>query len=86
MPDNAIIQSLTPQEVDKILSSMGMSRIDIGNDLNIDDVVKVNDGPFSGMYGKIKSIDIPNNKIEVLLDLFGQETTVELEIAQISKS
>lgn len=32
---------LTPQEVDKILSSMGMSRIDIGNDLNIDDVVKV---------------------------------------------
>ena len=77
---------LTPQEVDKILSSMGMSRIDIGNDLNIDDVVKVNDGPFSGMYGKIKSIDIPNNKIEVLLDLFGQETTVELEIAQISKS
>lgn len=77
---------LTPQEVDKILSSMGMSRIDIGNDLNIDDVVKVNDGPFSGMHGKIKSIDIPNNKIEVLLDLFGQETTVELEIAQISKS
>ena len=65
---------------------MGMSRIDIGNDLNIDDVVKVNDGPFSGMQGKIKSIDIPNNKIEVLLDLFGQETTVELEIAQISKS
>ena len=77
---------LTPQEVDKILSSMGMSRIDIGNDLNIDDVVKVNDGPFSGMYGKIKSIDIPNNKIEVLLDLFGQESTVELENAQISKS
>ncbi len=77
---------LTPQEVDKILHSMGMSRIDIGNDLNIDDTVKVNEGPFSGMFGKIKNIDIPNNKIEVLLDLFGQETTVELEINEISKS
>lgn len=77
---------LTPQEVDKILSSMGLSRLNIGNDLNIDDSVKVVDGPFNGMYGKIKTIDIPNNKLEVTLDLFGQETVVELELSQISKN
>ena len=77
---------LTPQEVDKILCSMGLSRLNIGNDLNIDDSVKVVDGPFNGMYGKIKTIDIPNNKLEVTLDLFGQETVVELELSQISKN
>ncbi|MCM1370628.1 MAG: transcription termination/antitermination protein NusG [Clostridium sp.] len=77
---------LTPEEVDRILSSMGMSRLDIVNDLNVDDTVKVNNGPFEGMFGTIKTIDIQNNKVSVSLDLFGQETIVELQISQISKS
>ena len=77
---------LTPAEVDKILGSMGISRLDIGNDLNIDDMVKVVNGPFNNMYGKIKSIDMANQKLEVALDLFGQETIVELGLTEIEKS
>lgn len=77
---------LTPAEVDKILGSMGMSRLEIGNELNVDDAVKVVDGPFNGMFGKIKSIDSTTGSLEVILDLFGQETVVELEISQISKA
>ena len=77
---------LTPQEVDKILGSMGMSRLDIANELNVDDMVKVVDGPFANMFGKIKTIDLPNAKLEVALDLFGQETIVELELSQIQKT
>lgn len=76
---------LTPGEVDRILSSMGMSRLDAENDLKEGDKVKVVDGPFENMYGSIKSIDLENAKLEVALDLFGQETIVELELSQISK-
>lgn len=77
---------LTPMEVDKILGSMGMSRLEIGNSLNIDDVVKVIAGPFANMFGKIKTLDMENQKIEVLLDLFGQETSVELGLNEIEKA
>ena len=77
---------LTPAEVDKILGSMGMSRLEIGSELNVDDNVKVVDGPFNGMFGKVKSIDPATGSLEVTLDLFGQETVVELEISQISKA
>lgn len=77
---------LTPSEVDKILGSMGMSRLEIGSELNVDDSVKVVDGPFNGMFGKVKSIDQTTGVLEVTLDLFGQETVVELEISQISKA
>ena len=77
---------LTPQEVDKILGSMGMSRLDIGKELNVDDMVKVVDGPFANMFGKIKTIDLANAKLEVALDLFGQETIVELSLSQIEKA
>ena len=76
---------LTPAEVDKILSSMGMSRLNTENDLKEGEKVKVISGPFEGMFGTIKSVDIENAKLEVLVDLFGQETVVELEFSQISK-
>ncbi|MDD2435062.1 MAG: transcription termination/antitermination protein NusG [Bacilli bacterium] len=77
---------LTPAEVDKILSSMGISRIDLGNELKVDDMIKVINGPFVSMYGKVKSINMENQTIEVILDLFGQETVVELGLTEIEKS
>lgn len=77
---------LTPAEVDKILGSMGMNRLELGNELNVDDMVKVIEGPFSGMFGKIKNIDSSTGNLEVALDLFGQETIVELQVSQIEKA
>ena len=77
---------LTPMEVDKILGSMGMSRLDIANELAIGDTVKVVDGPFANMFGKITSIDFEKQQLEVALDLFGQETNVELNLTQINKA
>ena len=76
---------LTPAEVDKILGTMGMSRLDVDNELEIDTLVKVINGPFKDMYGKIKKVDFENSKLEVSLDLFGQETSVEVELSQIQK-
>lgn len=76
---------LSPQEIDKILVNEGISRLDIETDLNEGDSVKIVDGPFTGMYGKVQSIDLENEKLNVLIDLFGQETPVEVDLVQISK-
>lgn len=76
---------LTPQEVDKILGSMNMSRIDIEKELKVDDSVKVRSGAFANMFGKVKNIDMQKQLIEVALDLFGQETLVEVGFEEIEK-
>jgi len=76
---------LQPYEVDKILNDMGMSRLEVNTDLKEGTLVKVISGPFSGMEGKVDSVDKDNNKLIVLLDLFGQETSVEVEFSQIEK-
>lgn len=76
---------LTPMEVDKILGSMGMSRLQIGNELKEEDKVKVINGPFSGMFGIVKSYDVASGVIEVAVDLFGQETIVELSLSEIER-
>ena len=77
---------LTPAEVDKILGSMGMSRLEIGNEIKPDDMIKVIDGPFANMFGRVKSFDLESQMLEIILDLFGQETTVELSLSQIEKA
>ena len=77
---------LTPQEVDRILGSMGMSRLEIGNELEEGTQVKVINGPFANMFGKVKSVDMATQTVEVTIDLFGQETVVELGLTDIAKN
>jgi transcriptional antiterminator NusG len=77
---------LTKEEVDRILGSMGMSRLEIGTEIKEGDSVKVVSGPFANMYGKIKSLDVTTSSLEVVLDLFGQETIVELNLSEIAKA
>lgn len=76
--------ALMPQEIDKILANMGMSRLDADKELEIGTKVQIVDGPFNGMSGVIDSIDKDTARLNVLVDLFGQETPVELEMFQVS--
>ena len=71
------------EEVDRILSNMGMSRIDLAKDLAEGKKVRITDGPFKNMIGKVSTYDLENKKVEVLLDLFGQETSVEVQLSEI---
>lgn len=74
---------LLPQEVDRVLGAMGMSRIDISKDIKVGNKVKIMDGPFKDMIGKIAEVNMKEQKLIVMVDLFGQETSVEVEISQV---
>ena len=74
---------LFPHEIEKILKTMGMSVKEVVVDLKVGDRVKINDGPFKLMAGKVTEIDTDNNKATVNIDLFGQETSVEVDLTQI---
>ena len=76
---------LMPQELDHILANMGMSRVNIESEMSVGSKVTIVDGPFKGMNGTVDSIDMENNRLNVLIDLFGQETPVEVELFQVNK-
>ncbi len=77
---------LLPQEIDRILVNMGMSRVNVEDDLKVGDSVSIIDGPFKGMIGKVDNIDVENNRLNIIIDLFGQETSVDVELFQVSKN
>ena len=76
---------LLKEEIDKILANQASDKENVNTDVVVGDSVTIIDGPFKGMFGKIESIDLDNQRLNVLIDLFGQETPVEVELVQISK-
>ena len=76
---------LLPQEIDRVLANMGMSRLDTQTEMSKGDKVTIVDGPFKGMDGIVDNVDLENNRLNVLIDLFGQETPVEVELFQVTK-
>ena len=75
---------LKPQEIDRILANMGMTRMNVDKELTVGTKVSIVDGPFKGMEGVINSLDLENSRLTVLIDLFGQETPVEVELFQVT--
>ncbi len=47
--------------------------------------VSILDGPFIGLQGAIGHVDHENQKLKVLVSIFGRETPVELENWQVEK-
>ena len=72
-------------EVDNLLKSMGVTKIKENLSLVEGDKVNIVSGPFAGMNGKIENINKDEKIANVIVDLFGQETSIEVELDQIEK-
>ena len=54
-------------------------------DYEVGDTVKVVSGPLESFVGVVEEINLEKSKVRVLVSMFGRETPVELEFAQIQK-
>lgn len=52
----------------------------------VNDHVRVNDGPFTNFSGTIQEVNAAKQKVTVLVSIFGRATPVELEYAQVEKT
>lgn len=76
---------LSKKEVDEIMSKMGTPEPTFNSDLKEGDLVKINDGPFTGQDGKVSEVDEARGKVKVLVGIFGRDTAVELDTLQVDK-
>ena len=76
---------LFDDEVERLFKEIGYNKEEVVVNYEIGDKVKITDGPFKMLAGKIISIDKEAGKANVMIDLFGQETNVELELTQFTK-
>ena len=76
---------LYPDEVERIFKEIGYTGETVVVDYEPGDMVKITDGPFKMLAGKVIDVDKDAGTANVSIDLFGQETTVELELTQFTK-
>ncbi len=50
------------------------------------DIVRVTQGPFSDFTGKVEDVNAEKQKMRVLISIFGRDTPVELDFAQVEKA
>jgi transcription termination/antitermination protein NusG len=54
-------------------------------DYEVGESVRVKEGPFADFAGTIAEINADHMKLKVLVNIFGRETLVEMDFAQVSK-
>ena len=73
-------------EIEKILRRIGQSDKVVEVDFAVGDSVKILSGPFSGMEGKIESMNDATQIATVLIILFGRETPTDINYVDLAKA
>ena len=72
---------LTNEEI----RNMGFETTVVNVDYDVNDTVRVVNGPLASFIGTVQEINKEKNKVKVLVSMFGRETPVELEFSQVEK-
>ncbi len=79
---------ITQKEIDRIVSQMkgeitvgkkDESRVAVGSE------IEIKEGPFAGFVGEVDKVDTENEKLTVMVSIFGRRTPVELTFDQIKQ-
>ena len=76
---------LSKDEIDYLMARMVQGEPKMKVEFIIGETVKITDGPFKDMEGKINLVDEEHGKIKVMVPIFGRETAVELDSLQVQK-
>lgn len=72
---------LTLEEVRR----MGIEKIYIDLDIHVGDTIKVINGPFENFMGSVEEVNMEKQTLRAKVSMFGRDTPVELDFAQVDK-
>lgn len=78
----------TPLQDDEwkvIQRRMGIEEPTFTIDVTPGETVRIVDGPFKELEGKVAEVDTDRGKIKVMVSMFGRETPIELDSLQVKK-
>ncbi len=70
---------------DEEIRNMGFEDVQVNIDYDINDSVRIINGPLVDFIGIVQEINKEKHKVKVLVSMFGRETPVDLEFSQVQK-
>lgn len=68
---------------DAEIAALGVEKHEVVVNYQVGDSVKITDGALESFIGTVEEIDMDENKVRVVVSMFGRETPVELELDQV---
>jgi transcription termination/antitermination protein NusG len=78
--------ALSRAEVDRILHTASVERPKQKAEFSVGEIVRVTSGPLSDFSGEVSEVNGDQNKLKVMVSIFGRETPVELGFEQVKKT
>ncbi len=72
---------LTEEEI----RNMGFDITDVNIDFDVNESVRIMNGPLENFIGVVQEINKEKRKVKVMVSMFGRETPVELDFIQVQK-
>jgi transcription termination/antitermination protein NusG len=78
--------ALSRAEVDRIMHTASVERPKLKAEFAVGEIVRVTSGPLSDFSGEVSEVNHDQNKLKVMVSIFGRETPVELGFDQVKKT
>jgi len=85
LPRREVETFLTVKADEDAASAAGQKKTRTRKLFEMGETVRVKEGPFADFSGEVIEINEDQLKVKVLVNIFGRETPVELEFAQVAK-
>ena len=69
---------------EKEIQNLGIKKLQTSVEYAVGDTVKITSGSLENFTGVVTEIDIPANKVTVMISMFGRETPAEIELNQVA--
>ena len=76
---------LSPAEVDRILHTSTVEKPKAKAEFSVGDHVRVSSGPLTDFTGEVAEVNAEQNKLKVMVSIFGRDTPTELGFEQVKK-
>ena len=76
---------LSETEIENVFSKIKEDNTKHNIDFMVGEIVRIIEGPFGKIDGKISEIDKERGQVVVLVNMFGRDTPMKLDVVQIRK-
>lgn len=76
---------LSPPEVDRILHTSTVEKPKAKAEFSVGQQVRVVSGPLTDFTGEVSEVNAEQNKLKVMVSIFGRDTPTELGFEQVKK-
>lgn len=77
--------ALRPDEVERLLTTVSEDAPPLRAAWQVGETVRITSEPFDGIHGNVIDVDLKREKLRVLVSIFGRETPVEVDFADVEK-